>query len=334
MRRRHPGAEDAARSLLHRLATLAAQARATRVFIEEHGREPGDDALGAFLERLRAELATRRAASGGRPPGTYEPAGVRIVRDPVPALRYHERTLVGSGGPLAADPDDVVLFLLGWNDGPLRWARWRGDRAVPGERAGRTHAGRARGHDRPDPRSARRRRAGGADRAAAAAGLAVRAGRARRRAVADRRAGRRSRRRARRRRRGGARRRADRVSGHGVARGRARHRSGRAEARAQRRRVLSRDAHRLVRAARSPRAVARGSARLPRLRRSVRAPLVDLGRLAHGGAGVRRAARAHRSPGGLLRRRRRRPRRRRREIGSTSSRGACACASPARATPA
>jgi superfamily II DNA or RNA helicase len=130
-----PLAAERARELIHRIAVLAARARRERAFIDEHGREPDDDALARFLGRVRAarrELAADRDAPP-RPDGTYEPAGVRVVRAPAPGLRYDEWTLVGPRGSGAVGVEHVVLSLLGWEDGPLRWERRRGERSLPGD---------------------------------------------------------------------------------------------------------------------------------------------------------------------------------------------------------
>ena len=134
-RRRLRDGEASVRGLLHRIATLAARAQATRAFLDEQGRDPDDEALAAFLERLRAERTALRGSFTGvaRPVGTYEPAGARVAREPLPALRYQERPLVGGDGPTGSGPDDVALSLLGWNEGPLRWAFMRGDKASAGE---------------------------------------------------------------------------------------------------------------------------------------------------------------------------------------------------------
>jgi superfamily II DNA or RNA helicase len=134
-RRRLRDAEASVRGLLHRIATLAARARAAQAFLDEQGRDPDDEALAAFLERLRAERMALRASFSGaaRPAGTYEPAGARVAREPMPTLRYRERPLVGGDGPTGSAPDDVALPLLGWNEGPLRWAFMRGDKVSAGE---------------------------------------------------------------------------------------------------------------------------------------------------------------------------------------------------------
>ena len=123
-----------ARALLHRIAILAARERRARAFLDEHGRDPSDEAVAGLLDRLRAELsALRDAGTAARPPGTYEPAGVRVVREPVPALRYHERYLIGEDRLSGRGPDDVGVMLLGWSDGPLRWMSWRDDKPGGGD---------------------------------------------------------------------------------------------------------------------------------------------------------------------------------------------------------
>ena len=138
LRRRHRGAEATARGFLHRIATLAAAARAARAWMEAYGRDPDDEALAALLERLRAARTSLLAASGApggppaRPLGTYEPVRVRVTREPVPMLRYEERALVDTWSAVGR-LDDVVLFLLGWDEGPLRWGLLRGDTATAGD---------------------------------------------------------------------------------------------------------------------------------------------------------------------------------------------------------
>jgi superfamily II DNA or RNA helicase len=67
-----------------------------------------------------------------RPLGTYEPVRVRVTREPVPMMRYEERALVDTWSAIGR-LDDVVLFLLGWDEGPLRWGLFRGNSANPGE---------------------------------------------------------------------------------------------------------------------------------------------------------------------------------------------------------
>ena len=125
---------ESARSLLHRIAILAARERRARAFLDEHGRDPTDEAVAGLLDRLRAELSELRdAGTAARPPGTYEPAGVRVVREPVPALRYHERFLIGADRLSGRGPDDAGVMLLGWSDGPLRWMSWRDDKPGGGD---------------------------------------------------------------------------------------------------------------------------------------------------------------------------------------------------------
>ena len=134
LRRRYYDLAGRARTVLHRIATLAAAARADRAWVDEHGRDPDDEVLVAFLDRLRAARASLPAggADAPRAPGTYEPVGVRIEREPVPLLRYEERPLVGHDWA-GARPEDIVLLVLGWNEGPLRWARFRGDQQTQGD---------------------------------------------------------------------------------------------------------------------------------------------------------------------------------------------------------
>jgi hypothetical protein len=134
-RRRFDDTEDTARWYLHRMATLAAARHDANAWLDQHGREPEDEVLAAFAVKLRAALRQLTAArqTSARPAGTYEPAPVRVVRAPVPTLRYQEWRLVG---PRQAGPggiEEVALILLGWNDGPLRWARYRGERSLEAE---------------------------------------------------------------------------------------------------------------------------------------------------------------------------------------------------------
>lgn len=131
--RAHDAAETA-RRYLHRLAELATAHRAERAWMEEHGREPEDETLAAFLERLRRELrevqeVIERIGVAARAVGTYERVRVLPAPTPAPRLLYEEATLTGP----RADGDDVSLFLLGWSEGDLRWGRQRGNRAVPGD---------------------------------------------------------------------------------------------------------------------------------------------------------------------------------------------------------
>jgi superfamily II DNA or RNA helicase len=125
-------AHETARTYLHRLAVLTAAHRDNRAWMDEHGRDPDDEVLGAFLDRLRPAL--RELPSDGEvlPPGTYERARVQVSSAPAPRLLYEERTLTGPRGP-EASVDEISLLLLGWNDGELRWARHRKGRAVAGE---------------------------------------------------------------------------------------------------------------------------------------------------------------------------------------------------------
>jgi len=125
---------ESARSLLHRIAILTARDRRARAFLDEHGRDPGDEAVAGLLERLRTELSELRdAGTRPRPPGTYEPAGVRVVREPVPALRYHERFMIGANRFSGDGPDDAGVMLLGFREGPLRWMSWRDDKPGSGD---------------------------------------------------------------------------------------------------------------------------------------------------------------------------------------------------------
>ena len=58
---------------------------------------------------------------------------MHVVREPVPALRYHERYLIGADRLSGRGPDDAGVMLLGWSDGPLRWMSWRDDRPGGGD---------------------------------------------------------------------------------------------------------------------------------------------------------------------------------------------------------
>ena len=59
---------------------------------------------------------------------------LRVLESPVPMLRYEERPLVGAAAAFdARQDDDTVMFLIGWNEGPPRWGRMRGDRAIAGD---------------------------------------------------------------------------------------------------------------------------------------------------------------------------------------------------------
>src|SRR6185503_2736410 len=86
-RRRYDDPGDTARRYLHRIAVLAARRREARAWIEDHVREPRDEALAAFLDSLRAALRELLAArtTRARPAGTYEPLRVEVERAPVPA---------------------------------------------------------------------------------------------------------------------------------------------------------------------------------------------------------------------------------------------------------
>ena len=133
-RRSHDDGADWARVYLHRVATLTARARATQAWRETEAVEPDDEALAAFLARLRLWLseviAVREVAP--LPPGLYEPVAVRVGQAPVPLLRYLERPLIAveeREGVLAVD---TALLLMGWNDGAPRWGLYAGERAMMG----------------------------------------------------------------------------------------------------------------------------------------------------------------------------------------------------------
>ena len=130
VRRRRHDAEQTARGYLHRLAVLVTAHRGTRAWMDQHGRDPEDEALAAFLIRLRRELSeTLEIEAPAPPPGTYERVRVQVAEAPAPRLLYEERTLTAPG----ADVDDVSLLLVGWNEGALRWGRHRGNLTVAGE---------------------------------------------------------------------------------------------------------------------------------------------------------------------------------------------------------
>jgi superfamily II DNA or RNA helicase len=133
--RRRGGAYDAdetARAYLHRLAVLTAAHRDNRDWMDANGRDPEDEVLGAFLDRLRETLSELPTDGEVLPPGTYERARVQVSSAPAPRLLYEEWTLTGPRGP-GASVDEISLLLLGWNEGELRWARHRGGRAVAGD---------------------------------------------------------------------------------------------------------------------------------------------------------------------------------------------------------
>lgn len=132
LRRAYADLEETARAYLHRIAELTAQQRAVRAFMDEHGRDPEEAVLAAFLARLRSAHATLRATGEAVPRriGTFEPVRVRPQRDPAPMLRYEERPLVAWRGDAQAD---VTLSLLGWEHGAFRWALYRGERLVAGD---------------------------------------------------------------------------------------------------------------------------------------------------------------------------------------------------------
>ena len=166
---------------LHRIATLTAARRQARAFLDEQGRDPEDEVLAAFLERLRAAL--RELVSGRRDPprpgGPTSRSGSRSAREPGPdaALRGVDAGLTRATAGAAHLPEDVVLLLLGLERGPSalgalprRAGRWPGR----SRRAQQESALEAMIDLLRDPRCARG--AGDPGRAAAPAGLAVRAG--------------------------------------------------------------------------------------------------------------------------------------------------------------
>jgi superfamily II DNA or RNA helicase len=131
LRRQYHDAAQTARGYLHRIAQMAARAREARAWMDENGRDPEDEVLAAFLERLRGALGdlVRARETPPRPAGTYQPIAVRVTRTPVPLLRYEESALTGR----TAGEREVALALLGWNEGPLRWAVYREDRVLAAE---------------------------------------------------------------------------------------------------------------------------------------------------------------------------------------------------------
>jgi superfamily II DNA or RNA helicase len=135
-RRQASDARETARRYLHRMAILTAQHREQRRYLDQHGADPQDEVLLAFMARLRAELREVPAAERLlRPVGTYEPVDLKVAAAPVPMLRYLEWTLTGPRGP-DAFVEQVVLLLLGWNepnDSPLRWGRYLGERSTSDE---------------------------------------------------------------------------------------------------------------------------------------------------------------------------------------------------------
>ncbi|HXI56464.1 MAG TPA: DEAD/DEAH box helicase [Polyangia bacterium] len=131
-RRGFDDTEESVRRVLHRMATLVVAARDREAWLQQHGRDPEDPVLAAFAAKLSAALDELEAARPGaaRPPGTFEPGDVRVITAPVPALQYREWPLVGARRDSDDGSDGVYLYLLGWNDGPLRWGRARGGRPV------------------------------------------------------------------------------------------------------------------------------------------------------------------------------------------------------------
>ena len=134
---------------LHRMAKLAVAHRHRRRWMEEHGRDPDDEVLRRFLDRLRSALVETMAevAEEGdhkqRPPGTYQPAGVRLATTPVPMLRYRESGLTGPQAGQVLAEEELAVPLLGWDEGPLRWARFLGSRELPANEATADHRRRA-----------------------------------------------------------------------------------------------------------------------------------------------------------------------------------------------
>ena len=123
-RRRYFDPAETARAFLHRMAKLVAVHREAKAYLEEHGREPEDETLAAFLTRLREERAARRADdASARPVGTYEVGGVRVVSQPTPMVVYDELPLTGPRYREGQREREVALALLGWRDEPLRWLR-------------------------------------------------------------------------------------------------------------------------------------------------------------------------------------------------------------------
>jgi superfamily II DNA or RNA helicase len=127
--RRLHDADETARTYLHRLAVLTAAHRDTRAWMDANGRDPDDEVLSAFLDRLRGALRAEPTDGEVLPPGTYERVRVEVSAEPAPRLFYEEQTLTGP----RASADEISLLLLGWNEGDLRWGRHRGGRAVEGD---------------------------------------------------------------------------------------------------------------------------------------------------------------------------------------------------------
>jgi superfamily II DNA or RNA helicase len=128
--------EHSARQYLHRIASLATAQKERRAWLEEHGRDPDDEFLLRFLQRLRGEEQRLLGArtKGLRPLGTYEPGDVKVVVTPQPLLRYREWPLIavheyntsGDGDPAPSDGHvAVMLRLVGWSEDPLHWTRSR-----------------------------------------------------------------------------------------------------------------------------------------------------------------------------------------------------------------
>ena len=127
-RSRHDDLRETARRLLHRIATLADNLQRHQAWMRQHGRDPEDPSLAAFLQRLQqglTEVSARIAGVEQRPAGTYEPVQVVVAQDPVPMLRYQEWTLTGPRGADGVNVPEIALMLLGWNEGPLQWRRYR-----------------------------------------------------------------------------------------------------------------------------------------------------------------------------------------------------------------
>ncbi|HEY0708291.1 MAG TPA: DEAD/DEAH box helicase, partial [Polyangia bacterium] len=133
--RRRDEAAETARRYLHRIAALSAEQKADRAFLEAHGKDPEDEVLASFHVHLVNALRelVRLEKIPPRPAGTFDPGDVVVTDTPLPMLRYEEWPLAAPRalGGLSMPP--YALLLLGWNEGPLRWQRFRHGAPVGGE---------------------------------------------------------------------------------------------------------------------------------------------------------------------------------------------------------
>jgi superfamily II DNA or RNA helicase len=125
--RRRDEAAETARRYLQRIATLSAKQKADRAFLETHGRDPEDEVLAAFHVHLSTALRelVRLERIPPRPAGTFEPGEVTVADTPLPLIRYDEWPLAAPRAQGGVPLPSVALLLLGWNEGPLRWQRYR-----------------------------------------------------------------------------------------------------------------------------------------------------------------------------------------------------------------